>query len=77
MELKSSMLRVMNERIRDKIKNVRKAALKLSLLLDEERCALLERMAQALDSNRDLIREANKKNYVAAVLSGISPAVLH
>ncbi len=77
MELKSSMLRVMNERIRDKIKNVRKAALKLSLLLDEERCALLERMAQALDSNRDLIRKANKQDLEAAKQSGITPAVLH
>ncbi len=67
----------MSERIRDKIKNVRKAALKLSLMQDEERNALLERMAAGLDSNRELIRQANEEDLIAAKQSGISPAVLH
>lgn len=67
----------MSERIRDKIKNVRKAALKLSLMQDEERNALLERMAAGLDSNRELIRQANEEDLTAAKQSGISPAVLH
>jgi len=67
----------MSERIRDKIKNVRKAALKLSLMQDEERNALLERMAAGLDANRELIRQANEEDLTAAKQSGITPAVLH
>jgi len=67
----------MSDIILENIKKVRKEAMNLSLLTDEERNALLERMAIALEENGDKIREANKADLANAEESGISSAVLH
>lgn len=60
-----------------RIKNVRKAAMQLSCMSDEERDALLTRMAAALDEKRAEIEKANRLDLERAASEGTSDALLH
>ena len=56
---------------------VRKAAMSLSLLSDDERSAMLLRMADGLQRNRDRIFQANGEDLAQAVSGGTPDALLH
>ncbi|MBR1919509.1 MAG: hypothetical protein IJ831_07790, partial [Spirochaetales bacterium] len=59
------------------IRNVRKAATRLSLLSDSERCSILERGAAALLERSSEIIEANRIDLEESRKKGISEAILH
>lgn len=61
----------------DRIKDVRKSALTLSLMSDQERNSLIDKIKEALDSNRTYLIGENNKDLDFAKEKGISDAVLH
>ena len=58
-------------------KALRKAALNLSLLSDDERSSMLMRMADGLDAARERIFEANRADIAASEKKGLSDALMH
>lgn len=60
-----------------RIKDVRRSALTLSLMSDQERNSLIDKVKDALDSNREYLIEENKKDLFSAKEKGISDSVLH
>ena len=61
----------------DRIKDVRKSALTLSLKSDQERNSLIDKIKDALDSNRAYLISENNKDLDLAKGKGISNAVLN
>ena len=60
-----------------KIKDVRKSALTLSLMNNQERNSLIDKIKDAIDSNRAYLISENNKDLDNAKKNGISDAVLH
>ena len=58
-------------------RNVRSAAVKLASLSDEERSAMLLKMAAAFEKNKERIFRANREDIGKAEKEGISDALLH
>ena len=58
-------------------RNVRSAAVKLASLSDEERSAMLLKMAAAFEKNKERIFRANREDIETAEKDGISDALLH
>ena len=58
-------------------RNVRSAAVKLASLSDEERSAMLLKMAAAFEDNKERIFRANREDIGKAEKEGISDALLH
>ena len=58
-------------------RNVRSAAVKLASLSDEERSAMLLKMAAAFENNKERIFRANREDIGKAEKEGISDALLH
>ncbi len=58
-------------------KALRKAALNLSLMGDDERSSMLMRMADGLDAARERIFEANRADIAASEKKGLSDALMH
>lgn len=58
-------------------RNVRSAAVKLASLSDEERSAMLLKMAAAFEDNKERIFRANREDIGKAEKDGISDALLH
>ena len=58
-------------------RNVRSAAVKLASLSDEERSAMLLKMAAAFENNKERIFRANREDIEKAEKEGISDALLH
>ena len=58
-------------------RNVRSAAVKLASLSDEERSAMLLKMAAAFENNKERIFKANREDIEKAEKDGISDALLH
>ena len=58
-------------------RNVRSAAVKLASLSDEERSAMLLKMAAAFENNKERIFRANREDIEKAGKEGISDALLH
>ena len=58
-------------------RNVRSAAVKLASLSDEERSAMLLKMAAAFENNKERIFRANREDIETAEKDGISDALLH
>lgn len=58
-------------------RNVRSAAVKLASLSDEERSAMLLKMAAAFEDNKERIFRANREDIETAEKDGISDALLH
>ena len=58
-------------------RNVRNAALRLASLSDEERSAMLLKMAAAFEENKERIFRANREDIEKAGKDGISNALLH
>ena len=58
-------------------RNVRNAALRLASLSDEERSAMILKMAAAFEDNKERIFRANREDIEKAEKDGISDALLH
>lgn len=58
-------------------RNVRSAAVRLASLSDEERSAMLLKMAAAFENNKERIFRANREDIGKAEKEGISDALLH
>lgn len=74
-DIKRNML--FNMETQQRIKDVRRSALTLSLMNDQERNSLIDKIKDALDSNREYLIEENKKDLLSAKEKGISDSVLH
>ena len=61
----------------ERIRNVRKSALALSLMSDSERNAILKRIADAISSSADRLKSANEEDLRAAAEKNTAPALVH
>ena len=61
----------------ERIRNVRKSALALSLMSDSERNAILKLIADAISSSADRLKSANEEDLRAAAEKNTAPALVH